>query len=610
LIKVSGGYIRQTILANTGKSNLSSFGESSSGEIYAVSASAGELYRIVSADPGGGPSRLSVSSAQVTEGINDIARIRVTLSPASSSTASVRLTTNSGSATPGSDFVGLNEVLTFAPGQTVKEADITILDNSAVEPEESFTVRLTDANGAEIESPTALVTIKDDDVAPALPTLSIDDRTVNESDGSVTVTIRLSRSAPAPVSVNFGTAADTASAGSDFTPLARTVNFAQGQSSQTLNVGVIDDSAVESDERFFVRLSSPSGATIADELGVIIIEDDDTGVPTTATISVSPVSVPESAGSAQVPVRLSRALSASASVGVSTALGSATAGQDYYGIYEIVTFSPGQTVRNVSVPILDDTAVEGDENVTIRLFDVTGAELGTATANLTIEDNDQTGSEPSLSVSGATVGEADGQANIQIALDRTSSQVVRFGYATSSGTATPGSDFYGQSGVLVLQPGQRVRDIAVEVLNDSAGEGLETFTVRIFDIEGAEPGTTTASVNIIDDDSANATLSIVDQTVNEGVGTSQIEVRLSGPSSAPVSVDYATVIGSAVQGSDYWGVHSSIQFAPGETVKRIPVVILDDNAAESNETFVVRIYNATGATISNAQGRITIIDND
>lgn len=610
LVKVSGGYVRQTVLSGTGKVNISSFGESASGEIYVISAGSGELFKIVSANPGSGNSQLSVQSASVTEGINNVARVRVNLSPASNSPVTVRLTTDSGTASPGNDYVGFNEILTFAPGETAKDADITILDDNIVEADESLTVRLSGANGAEIETATALVTIKNDDVATTPPTLSIEDRTVNESDGTVSVTVSLSRNAEAPVTVNVATQADSATTGSDFAGSFQTLDFRAGQSSQTVDIGIINDRTVESTERFFLRLTGPSGATIADGLGTVTIQDDDTAAPPDASFSVSPVSVSEGAGSVRLSVRLSQPLPTVASVGITNYLETAVAGQDYHGFYQRLTFEPGETVKTLDVVVLDDSAVEGDEAIGIRLFEEEGATIATATSLITIVDNDQGGAEPTLNVSSVMIGEADGQASLQISLSNTSSQVVTFGYSTVADTALPGRDFYGKAGTLSFQPGQRTRNISVDILNDNVAEAIERLSVRVFEIEGALPGKTTGTINIVDDDNAAATLSIVDKTVNEDAGTVGVEVRLSSPAANTVIVQYATAVASAMEGEDYWGIHSSIRFLPGETVKQAEVVILEDDASESTETFVIRIYQAQGANITNARGRISIIDND
>jgi hypothetical protein len=61
---------------------------------------------------------------------------------------------------------------------------------------------------------------------------------------------------------------------------------------------------------------------------------------------------------------------------------------DYLTTLGKLTFVAGETSKTVSVPIVDDVYAEGGETFTITLSNVTGATLGTATATLTITDNE------------------------------------------------------------------------------------------------------------------------------------------------------------------------------------------------------------------------------
>ena len=85
---------------------------------------------------------------------------------------------------------------------------------------------------------------------------------------------------------------------------------------------------------------------------------------------------------------LSRASSAPVAVAYATADGSATAGSDYRARKGELRFAPGETVKTVSVPVLDDAHDEGEETLTLRLTAATGAVIADGVATGTIENTD------------------------------------------------------------------------------------------------------------------------------------------------------------------------------------------------------------------------------
>ena len=124
-------------------------------------------------------------------------------------------------------------------------------------------------------------------VAPPLPTLSIAGASTAEGNSGLrdlAFTITLSAAQTVPVSVNWSTANGTATAGGDYTARSGEVAFAPGQTSRTVVVPVIGDTAVEADETFRVQLSQPRGATLAAAFATGTITNDDVA-PTTVTVT-------------------------------------------------------------------------------------------------------------------------------------------------------------------------------------------------------------------------------------------------------------------------------------------------------------------------------------
>jgi len=113
------------------------------------------------------------------------------------------------------------------------------------------------------------------------PLAVINNVSLNEGpDGQLTsfdFTVTLNFPAPGPIRVDFATANDTATAGSDYVSTSGTVTFQQGQLTQTISVTVTGDSVVESVEQFFVNLTNPVGVGLVNTQGIGVIADGEFG---------------------------------------------------------------------------------------------------------------------------------------------------------------------------------------------------------------------------------------------------------------------------------------------------------------------------------------------
>ncbi len=223
------------------------------------------------------PRFLSISDTSVTEGDSGTttAVFTVTLSAASGRVITVTYATADGTATAGTDYVAASGTLTFAPGETTRTLTVTVNGDTLDEPDETFTVNLSNAVNATIADGQGVGTILDDDPEP---TLSISDTSVTEGDGGTTTavfTVTLSAASGRVVSVTYATADGTATAGADYVAASGTLTFAPGETTRTLTVTVIGDTLDEPDETFTVNLSNAVNATIARGQGVGMILDDD-----------------------------------------------------------------------------------------------------------------------------------------------------------------------------------------------------------------------------------------------------------------------------------------------------------------------------------------------
>ena len=224
---------------------------------------------------------VSIADASRAEGSSGTSTMifTATLSKASTRSVTVRYATSNGTATAGSDYVASSGTITFAAGETAKSVTVGLVGDTTVEPNETFTVKLSSPSGASISRASATGTILNDDTAAVLPTLSIADAGKaegNSGTSSMAFTVTLSKASTTPVSINYATSNGTATAGSDYSATSGTLTFAAGETAKTADVAVTGDSTAEPTEAFTVTLSAPSGATIARASATGTIVDDDT----------------------------------------------------------------------------------------------------------------------------------------------------------------------------------------------------------------------------------------------------------------------------------------------------------------------------------------------
>ena len=205
----------------------------------------------------------------------------VTLSAPSGQAVTIHYSTTSGTAIAGSDFTGVTDnTITIPAGQTSGNIPITILGDTQVEQDESFTVTISNPQNAALDTTTtATGTIADDD---ALLTIS-DASVVEGNNGLVQMVFTVSLSSPqsVDVTVRVNSRDGTALADDDYR-LTRNVlvTIPAGQTSATVSIDVGGDSFKEADETFTVELSSPTNASLgAKTIGTgTIINDDQKGV--------------------------------------------------------------------------------------------------------------------------------------------------------------------------------------------------------------------------------------------------------------------------------------------------------------------------------------------
>lgn len=165
---------------------------------------------------------------------------------------------------------------------------------------------------------------------------------------------------------------------------------------------------------------------------------------------------------------------------------------------------------------------------------------------------------------------------------------------------TPVFDYNGWKLMSVRNWGELAKGTWTLQVADRGFGGSGTLDYAKLDVWGT-------STNVVPD------LTITDATVTEGdSGTTNavFTVTLSQPVSQFVNVSYSTQGGTAIPVEDYRPAAGTLIFVPGETTKTITVPVNGDEDVESNETFLVTIFNASQAQIIDDTGLGTILNDD
>jgi hypothetical protein len=323
------------------------------------------------------------------------------------------------------------------------------------------------------------------------------------------------------------------------------------------------------------------------------------------------ISVREDLNTLTIPVNRVGGSSGSLTVNFATSNNTAIAGQDYTAVSGTLTFADGETSKSISLPILSDAVVEGSEELLVTLSNSATPDVVGVNGIVIVKIFDPN-IFPVLSVVGLSVNEGNiGTTNVVVTvnLNMAIGQTVTVNYQSFAMTATSGVDFQPVSGTLTFAPGVTSQTVSVSIIGDVIAEQNETFRIGLSNSVNAaiSVGSNPPLILILDDDVP--VISVNDVGVIEGTsGTTNavFTLSLSGQSSQPVSVNFATADGTATAGLDYQSASGTVVFNIGETSKTVTVLVNGDMVDEPLETFFLNLTGPVNGTIGDAQGVATI----
>jgi len=555
-----------------------------------------------------------ISMSNQTVGETDgTATFTVTLDQTTVSDVTIEYATSTGSsngATDGTDYTGTTGTLTITGGETTGVIEVPISVDVTDEPNETATLTLSNPSNGTFVDQTADLVIKDDDD----PFVSMENVTLNESDGTATFTVSLDAAPAEDVTVVYASSSGTAAQNADFTATTGTLTISAGVETGTIEVPVLTDTENEQTETATLTLTSPNNAVIEDDstyAELVIIDDDE------PTLTIANETVSESNSTGTFTVTLDKAAASDVTVVYNIADGSSNGaidGTDYTAVTGTLTITAGATSGEIEVPVILDSTDEVDETATLTLSSATSATIDgdTTTADFVITDDDT----PVLTVANSTVTESAGSATFTVTLDQAAANDVTVVYQTANGSsngASSASDYTATTGTLTITAGATTGEIAIPITDDVSDESTETATITLNSAVSAtiDGDSTTADLVITDDDDYN--LTIADTTVAEADGTATFTVTMSTTSTEDVTVVYTTSTGTtngAVDGTDYTGTTGTLTISAGESSGTITVDVATDILDETTETATLTLSDVTNATISDSSADLVLTDSN
>jgi RHS repeat-associated protein len=559
--------------------------------------------------------QLAFSTAQfsVSEDGTPIAAITVIRTGRSSGEVSATITPTNGTATPTVDYDNTPINVHFANGETTKTVVIPTVNDTSIESNETINLTLSNpAGGATIGAQNiATLTVVDDDVELAFGAAEF---RVNE-DGTPIATVTVTRTGrtTGAVSVTVIPTDGTATSPANYDNTSIVVSFADGETTQTVAIPIVNDTKVESSETIALTLVNPTGgATIGGQntATLTIIDDDVELAFSAAEFSVNEDGTPITA------VTVTRTGRSEGAVGARVSLtnGSATALADYSNALLDLQFASGEMSKTVVIPIVDDTLIESPETINLALSNPTGgATISTQnSAVLTIADNDV---ELAFSTSQFRVNE-DGTPIAAVTVTRTgrSTGTVDATIILTNGTATSPSDYSNTPIAVSLADGEITKTVTIPIVNDTLVESNETIDLALSNPTGGATigAQKTATLTIVDDDVQLAFSGSQFSVTEDGTPMAAVTVTRTGRSSGAVSAILMPTDGTAKAGADYSNTPIQVSFADGEMTKTVAIPIVDDAQVEADETINLKLSNPTGGATIGAQNTavLAIVNND
>ncbi|MEE6160542.1 Calx-beta domain-containing protein [Cylindrospermopsis raciborskii DSH] len=514
----------------------------------------------------------------------------------------------------------------FTAGETSKTIIVDVLGDTTVEPDEGFTVTLSNPTNATITTATAVGTIQNDDVVVA-PGLAIAPTNAIQTEGNIgtkafTFTVTRSGDTTGSSSANWavtGSGTNPADV-TDFggTLPTGTVNFTAGETSKTIIVDVLGDTTVEPDEGFTVTLSNPTNATITTATAVGTIQNDDVVVaPGLAIAPTNAIQTEGNLGTKAFTFTVTRSGDTTGSSSANWAVTGSSTNQadvtDFGGTLPsgMVSFAAGETSQIITVNVSGDTTFEPDEGFTVTLSNPIGAVLGTSSVGTNIRESASGGYGVTEKFYNISSGDGIFKLNYNMYAipDKAEILVNNVLQNQTNGFVSGGGSLDLNS--VKLKAGDQVKVIITGNVQGTAWDYSVDYSGGISSLNYIASGV------IINDDTqvTQVNLAVSPTTVTEDGNNNLIYTfTRTGSITNTLAVNY-TIGGTATLDTDYTGIISAgttktVTFAAGSSTATVTIDPIADTTVEGDETVELTLAPGTGYNIDTTSVVTGTITND
>ena len=317
-----------------------------------------------------------------------------------------------------------------------------------MEATETVEVTLTSTDNGQVTvagSPLS-ANITSNDTATVSLTAKTDGAEAGPVAATFTVTMTETNDTGSPITVNYSFSGGTATggAGNDYTNTTTSTTIANGSSTGTITVPVLNDALLEATETVEVTLTSTDNGQVTvagSPLSANITSND------TATVSLTAKTDGAEAGpvAATFTVTMTKTNDTGSPITVNYSFSGGTAtggaGNDYTNTTTSTTIANGDTTGTITVPVLNDALLEATETVEVTLTSTDNGQVTVAGSPLSanITSNDTATVSLTAKTDGAEAGPVAATFTVTMTKTNDTGSPITVNYSFSGGTATGGA---------------------------------------------------------------------------------------------------------------------------------------------------------------------------